>query len=175
MGARLLAVLVLAAGLLPGVTCGHPEAGKTDPGADPGDLQAIQRLREAFVKAHNDGDADRLAELFTDDAVLVPADEADCEGREEIAGYFSDFLALESSTLEFNVRETRITGDWAFERIDATLTLSDSTTGEEYDVWARYFWILERQPGGSWKIARAITNIDESDPGDEGPGFQPQT
>ena len=175
MVARHLAVLVLAAGLLPGVTCGGPTDEKKAPGPDPGDLGAIQRLREAFVLAHNEADAGRLAELFTDDAVYVPADEADCEGKVEIAGYFSDVLALEPSTLEFEVRESRVAGDWAFERIDATITLTDSTTGEEYEVWARYFWILERQPGGSWKIARAITNIDESDPGDEGQGFQPQT
>lgn len=175
MGARLLAILVLAAGLLPGTTCGRPESERKSHGPSPGDLQAIQRLREAFVQAHNDGDAGRLAELFTEDAVFVPADEADCQGREEIAGYLGDFLALEPSTLEFDVRETRVAGNWAFQRIDATLTLTDPITGEAYEVWERHFWILERQPDGSWKIARAITNIDESDPGVEDQGFQPQT
>ena len=170
----LLAPLVLAA-LLPGLACRQEPSGKTRGAPDPADLRAIERLREEFIKAHNDGDSDRLAALFTEDAVFIPEDDATCEGRGEIAGYFSDFLEQGPATVQFETKETRVLGDWAYVRIDATLTTTDASTGEKDETWERYFWVLVREPGGSWRIARAIANVEEPDDEDDGGDFQPQT
>jgi len=170
-------LLVLVALLVPGVlsmtACRRPEPPAPEAVAPrEADLQAIGFLRDAFVAAHNDGDFNRLADLFTDDAVLIPADDATCEGRAEIAGYLESVLEEPPSSLEFDVRETRVLGDWAFERIDVTVVVPDPATREEWEVWARYLWVLKRQPSGNWKIARLIYNIDESD--EEEPGGEPQ-
>jgi uncharacterized protein (TIGR02246 family) len=173
-GLPLLAVL-LAIGLSPGLACRRREAASGDPAPSPADLQAIQRLRDAFASDYNEQDAERLSDLFTEDAVFVPADDATCEGKREIKEFFQDALEQEPATLELEVRETEVRGDWAFERIDVTLTGTDSTSGEEYEIWERYFWVLKRQPGGSWRISRALYNVDESEGEDEDPGFQPQT
>jgi uncharacterized protein (TIGR02246 family) len=173
-GLPLLAAL-LALGLSTGLACRQRAAESGDSGPSPADLQAIQRLRDAFVNDYNERDAERLPDLFTEDAVFVPADDATCEGKREIAEFFRDVLEQEPATLELEVRETEVRGDWAFERIDATLTATDSTTGEEYEIWERYFWLLKRQPDGSWRIARALYNVDESEDEDEDSGFQPQT
>jgi uncharacterized protein (TIGR02246 family) len=175
-GGLLVLAALLVPGILPLMACRRPEPPARDTAAPrEADLQAIKILRDAFVKAHNDGDADRLAELFTDDAILIPADDATCEGREEIADYLQGVLEESPSSLEFEVKETKVLGDWAFERIDATVVVPDPVTREEWEVWARYLWVLKRQPGGQWRIARLITNIDES--GDEEPDgeVQPQT
>jgi uncharacterized protein (TIGR02246 family) len=165
---------ILALGLLPGLACGLRTA---PPEAGPGraDREAIQHLREEFVRAQNARDVDRLVDLFTEDAVVVPADDATCEGRRQIAEYYRDLLGQGPATLKFEVLETKVRGDWAFERIDATLTTTDTSTGEPGDEWDRYFWILERQRDGSWKITRLITNVDESDDEDGSTGYQPQT
>ena len=167
------AVILLAAGLFAGVACrgAEPPGGKIA-APDRADLLAIEALRDTFVKAHNDGDSGRLAGLFTDDAVFIPADDATCEGKEEIADYLQSVLEETPSVLEFDVKETRVLGEWAFERIDATIVVTDPATREEWEIWARYLWVLKRQPGGKWKIARLIYNIDESD-GEE-PGDEPQ-
>ena len=168
----LLAVLIVA-GLLPGIACRHPVAPDGKIAApDSADLRAIETLRDAFMKAHNDGDSDRLAELFTEDAVLIPADDATCEGKQEIADYLQGVLEETPSSLEFDVKETRVLGEWAFERIDVTVVEPDPVTREEWEVWARYLWVLKRESAGKWKIARLIYNIDESD--DEDPGAEPQ-
>jgi uncharacterized protein (TIGR02246 family) len=142
---------------------------------DAAEVEAIAKLRESFLKAHNDGNVDRLMELFTDDAVLIPAEEATCEGKEEIAAYFSDLLEENPATLEFDVQEDRILSDWAFERIDVTLVTTDPVTREEIEVWVRYLWILKRDAPGSWKIARLIFNTDDSDSKEEGKDLAPKT
>lgn len=168
------AALVLAA-LLPGLACRPEPPARTREAPDPADLQAIARLREEFRKAHNDGDSGRLAALFTEDAVLIPEDDATCEGRKEIAGYFSDFLDQGPATLQFEPKETQILGDWAYVRIDVTLTTTDASTGEQDETWERFLWIVVREPGGSWKISRAIANVEEPDDEDGGGDFHPET
>jgi uncharacterized protein (TIGR02246 family) len=146
-------------------------------GPSSADLQAIKRLREAFITAYNKRDVDGLVQLFTEDAVFIPADDATCEGRNEIADYLGDIMDEMPATLEFDVQETQVQGSWAFERIDVTLTVNEVASGEEGEIWARYLWVLRRRPGGSWQIARIIYNIDESGDEDEGEdeGAQPKT
>lgn len=140
-----------------------------------GDLDAIGRLRAEFVQATNEGDVDRLTALFTDDAVFVPADDPTCEGKDAIADYFDDLMRDEPETLDLDVLETRVEGDWAFERLDATISSTDAESGEETETWARYFWVLKRQPDGAWKIDRAIYNIEEPDDEEDDGGNLRQT
>jgi uncharacterized protein (TIGR02246 family) len=166
---------LMALSLLALCACGHGDAGPGKAGPDPADLKAIERLRDAFLNASNDSDADRLSGLFTADAVFVPDGDAACEGRREIADYFRDVMDQGPSTLKFDVLESVVEGDWAFERIDATLTTQDAGTGEPAEEWDRYFWILRKQPDGSWKIARLIYNVDESDDEEGGSDYQQQT
>jgi uncharacterized protein (TIGR02246 family) len=155
---------LIAAGLVAGLSYRiWPRRGDAAPTA--ADLAAIGKLRAAFLDAHNEGDADRLAALFTDNAVLAPPDDPTCEGKDAIADYFDDLLRDEPSTAEFDVQETRVDGDWAFERIDVTLDGTDPDTGESTETWARYFWVLRRQRDGAWKIDRLMYNIEE--PGDD--------
>ena len=170
---RALPAVLLVAGCLAGVACSRHGPAPAEVATSPADLRGITALHEAFISAHNGGDVDRLVGLFTDDAVLMPADEATCEGKDAIGDYLDNALQESPSTIEFDVQETKVLGDWAFEWIDATLTSTDADTGEEVETWARYVWILRRQPDGSWRIARAIDNIDES--GDEDDGLEPQS
>jgi len=174
-GGLLVLVALLVTDILSMMACRRSEPAREAAATREVDLRAIETLRDAFVKAHNDGSVDRLAELFTDDAILIPADDATCEGRGEIADYLQSVLDESPSTLEFDVKETKVLGDWAFERIDVTVVVPDPVTREEWEVWARYLWVLKRQPGGQWRIARLITNIDESEDEEPEAEVQPQT
>jgi uncharacterized protein (TIGR02246 family) len=168
----LAAVLALAAVPLGGLGCGwFTHSDSASPAAPShADLEAIGRLRSEFVQATNEGDVDRLTALFADDAVFVPADDPTCEGKDAIADYFDDLMRDAPETIDLDVLETRVEGDWAFERLDVTIDSSDSESGEETETWARYFWVLKRQPGGGWKIDRAIYNIEEPDDEDDDGG-----
>ncbi len=129
-------------------------------GASASDLAAISRLHDAYVSAHNDADADRMMALFTADAVLMPTDEPSLAGATAIGGHYQEFFDQTPSEIRLRPVETRVAGDWAFERIEMTVTLPGGG-GEVLQAQMKHLWILERQGDGSWKIARAIYNLDE--------------
>ena len=164
------AAVLVAAVPLGGLGCGWWNRSETSAAPSHADLEAIGRLRAEFVQATNEGDVDRLTALFADDAVFVPADDPTCEGKDAIADYFDDLMRDSPQTIDLDVLETRVEGDWAFERLDVTIDFSDSESGEETETWARYFWVLKRQQGGGWKIDRAIYNIEEPDDEDDDGG-----
>jgi len=163
--AQVLAGTILAVCLLGSGACDRWTGKWSDGAPSPADLEAVGALARSFVDAHNEGDSERLASLFTEDAILVPPDEPTLEGRDAIADYLDDLLKDAPATMEFDVQELKVMDDWAFERIDVTLQETDPETGEEIETWMRILWILQRQPDGAWKIARFIGNFEE--PGDE--------
>lgn len=128
-------------------------------GASAQDLAAISRLHDAYVLAHNDADVPRMIALYTEDGVLMPTDEPSLTGREAIGDHYEEFFDQTPSKIRLRPIETRVAGDWAFERIEMTVTLPSGESVMEAKV--KYLWILEKQKDGSWKIARAIYNLDE--------------
>ena len=51
-------------------------------------------------------------------------------------------------------------GDWAFERANYTFRLTPVAGGAAMQENTKNLRILQRQPDGSWKIAREIWNSD---------------
>lgn len=145
-------------------SAGSGSAGQTGASAD---LAAIDRLRSDYVAARNEGDVDRLKALWTADGVLLPIDEPAVVGREAIAEHIADFLDQTPGTIAIQPDETRVAGDWAFERGSETITLEAEATGEHVHLTIKYLAILMRQPDGSWKVGRYMYNLDESEPGEE--------
>jgi len=153
-------------------SCGsRPEetksSGTVTHGASAADLEAISRVHKEYVAAHNDSDADRLVALFTDDAILMPMDEPSLTGRKAIREHYEEFFDQNPSAITLSPVETRVAGDWAFERIQVKVTLPDGGK-EDRHADVKYLWILQRQPDGSWKIARAIYNLDGNIDEEEG-------
>ena len=166
---RLIAACLATAGLVACTSRSEetkpPGAGA--PGASAEDLAAISRVHQQYVAAHNDSDADRLVALFTDDAVLMPMDEPSLSGKQAIREHYEEFFDQSPSAIELSPVETRVAGDWAFERIQVKVTLPDGK-GDDRHADVKYLWILQRQPDGSWKIARAIYNLDGNIDGEAG-------
>lgn len=166
---RILAAGLLAAAIVACTT--RPSETKSPGGASKGasasDLAAISRIHQEYVAAHNDSDADRLVALFTDDAVLMPMDEPSISGRQAIRDHYEEFFDQNPSAIELSPVETRVAGDWAFERIQVKVTLADGEHDSRHaDV--KSLWILQRLPDGSWRIARAIDNLDGNIDEEEG-------
>ncbi len=139
--------IALAAG------CGRtgPASGGT---ADSAEVRAvIDRISEA----DREGDLDAVMALYAEEAVLMPPEGPVVVGREAIGERYAAGFA--EATLDFTTthHETRVTGDWAFDR---------GITRGRY-VWRdgrpptpfsdKYLMILERRDG-AWKIARLIWN-----------------
>ena len=166
---RLIAACLLATSLAAcSSRCSGPaQTAQAAMGASAADLAAIGRLHKEYVAAHNASDADRLMALWTDDAVLMPMDEPTLSGRKAISEHYEEFFDQNPSEIEIEPVETRVAGDWAFERIQVTVTLPGGSE-EDRHADVKYMWILQRQPDGSWKIARAIYNLDGSIDDEEG-------
>lgn len=52
-------------------------------------------------------------------------------------------------------------GDWAFERGSYKITLTPKGGGEPIQDIGKYITIYERQPGGTWGMARDIWNSND--------------
>jgi len=163
-----LALLPLLAGLA--AACSSRGSEKPPPGvtgASAADLTAISRIHQEYVAAHNDADAGRLVALWTEDAVLMPMDEPAITGRQSIREHYEEFFDQNPSQITLTPVETRVAGDWAYERIEMKVALpGGEDKGRHADE--KYLWILHREADGAWKIARAIYNLDGGIDGVEG-------
>ncbi len=71
-------------------------------------LDAIRKLSEDYETAHLAGDAQALAGLFRDDAVIIPPGKSAIEGRRRIDQFFSGVTGgtnLKTETLRIEVYE----------------------------------------------------------------------
>jgi len=143
---------VLAVCAVIGCEARPPEA---DTGADEA---AIRALLEHATAVNNAGDAAAWAELFAPGAVFMPANAPEVTtpaGLEQLAAArFSSF----DSDVVISPVEIVLLGDWAFSRTTVRGSLSPKAEGELVAVDLKEIAIYQRQPDGSWKVARLIGN-----------------
>jgi len=77
----------------------------------------LNQLRGRLISAYGSGDARTLAQLFTEDAVLIPSVGQEIKGRQAIEQTYAG-LWRTWKVAHFNLTpaEGKISGDWAFER-----------------------------------------------------------
>jgi ketosteroid isomerase-like protein len=150
---------VVVAGLMVLAGCA-----KTSPPADTAaDEAAIRAVNPAWFAAHKAGDADALAALYADDAVLnipgVPA----IRGRAAIREAFvSDIAGMRAAGLANNQGaspEFGVSGDLGWEWNTFTVTDAAGATVDE----GKYVTVYARR-GGKWLIVRDIWNSDRPPP-----------
>jgi len=141
------------AGLLAG--CGTP------PGESPAaDRKAVEATVNRYVEATNKGDADALAQLYEDDAVLLPPDHQPIEGRTAIGEFWRQGTdeGLEVTTLRLDVQ-----GGIGY--LVGQYTLPE--TDEEPADSGKTVMCLKRQRDGSWKVTADIWNSSVGDEDDD--------
>jgi uncharacterized protein (TIGR02246 family) len=132
------------------------------------DSVAISRVLSQWVDAYRRGDADALARLHTEDAVMLPDDAIAFSGREAILAWYKEMFEGRPPAEEGEDRqvesswaddEIQVGGDWGFYR--GTYRFAWKTpAGETREVRGKDITILRRQSDGSWKIAREMWNGD---------------
>jgi cold shock protein len=141
-----------------------------------GDVSAVTAIRHALEAAENSRDADALAALLTDDAVLMVPDFPAQEGRAAclrfVRGIMSRLLTEFVRRVTYVSAEVVVTGDTAFDRGTFSFDVSPKGGGEVTRVTGKYFWLLRRTDRERWRIARLIVSRDEesevqTDNGDE--------
>jgi len=121
------------------------------------DRQAIRESNDAYTAAVNSGNADTLAALYTDDAVLLWAGHPAVVGRSNIRAELAKVLALGDFQYSATVEEVEVVGDLGYFWGYARGTLTDSS-GNESAVDLNYLVVLKRQPDGSWKFSHHMNN-----------------
>ncbi len=129
------------------------------------DVEAINRVHDDHTTALNDGDTNAYVTLLAEGAVLMPPNQPVVFGVAAIREYRqTDFDQI---TLEVTrpSEEVVVAGDWSFVRHTYAGTATPQAGGEPTELSGKGITILQRQPDGSWKIARYMWSSDDPPPG----------
>jgi uncharacterized protein (TIGR02246 family) len=120
------------------------------------DRKAVEATVSRYVEATNHGDAEALAALYDDDAVLLPPDHQPIRGRNAIGQFWRQGTdeGLQVTTLRLDVG-----GGIGY--IVGQYTLPE--TDEEPADSGKTVMCLRRQRDGSWKVTADIWNSSVSD------------
>ena len=128
------------------------------------DIAAILKRQEEFPEAHSFEDGTKLAEFFTDDALLMPPDEPIVHGKQAIAEWYERELkkAAPIENPKVIIEEIEVFGNLAFNRRNLILKFEGETADKPVIRNLRFITIWQKQPDGSWKFYRDIWNTNAS-------------
>jgi ribosomal-protein-alanine N-acetyltransferase len=139
------------------------------------DAQEIADVRAALRAAENAGDTEGLLALLARDVVAMVPSAPVLEGWDACAGFVRSALAGLLSYFERKVEyvsaEVAVLGDVAYDRGTFSVTTARRDGGDRDQATGKYFWLLRRDGGGAWRIARLIHCLDEE--GEAGTGIAP--
>ena len=124
------------------------------------DVAGLRAAGDAWLLAFSGRDADKLAQLYADDAVVMPEAEPSASGAASINGFYLDYFGrLHSGSYSISVPASQImtgaSGDLGYRA--GVYRMSDGTgtqvdTGKWLQVW--------RRAGGEWRVVRDTWNSD---------------
>jgi len=122
------------------------------------DVAAIKATTEAAILAINSEDRTAHAELYTEDAVLMPPNLPMIRGREGIQAWNEASPPI----TDFNLTIVEIDGcgDLAFVLGTYSMTIALEGIPEPIQDTGKYIEIRQKQEDGSWLISRDIFNSD---------------
>ena len=112
----------------------------------------IAGVNRQFEEAARKGDLDRLASLYTPDAMAVPPDSRVVKGRENIKqmwGGIAQQIGLKDVRL--HTLDLQLAGDTAYEVGEATLTVANGSAVVN-------FVVVWKKIDGQWRLHRDIWN-----------------
>lgn len=124
------------------------------------DLQAIKELAADWRRGWLAGDVDLLLSLYEDEPVLMPQDQPAVIGKDAIRPIYQSVLREFDIKSEGKLMEVEAVGDLGYFWSTYTLTAMPKGGGEPVRSAGKSVFIVKRQPGGAWKIARLMDNSD---------------
>jgi len=112
--------------------------------------------------ANNAGDVEGWVALFEDDAVYMPAGQPAVTSRVDLQAIASAGFSSWRSDIRITADEIVLMGDWAFARARMTGTATPTGGGSPASIDLKEIVIYRRQSAGDWKIARLISNTNDS-------------
>jgi len=123
----------------------------------------IEAGEQKWQKAFNGGDAAAVAQLYTQNARLMPPNSDILDGRDAIEGFAKEFVAT-GAQLSFSLLTVHESSDLcaAVGTYDMTIPVPG---GEPQQDRGKYIEVWTRQSDGSWLIADDIFNSSLPAPG----------
>jgi uncharacterized protein (TIGR02246 family) len=151
---RIICTALASAGLLALAGCAQ-NAAPVDTAAD---VAAIHAATNAWVAAYNAGDADKIAALYADDAIMMPPDAPAATGHEAMKAYLlADMAASKAAGVSFalDTDASGVSGDLAWH--SGTFHVAGANgasvaTGKYAEVW--------HKADGKWLMIRDVWNND---------------
>ena len=125
------------------------------------DIAAITAMSAARAKAFNDGNAEGIAVHFTEAGVLMAPGSPASSGRAAVRAYYQSIFDQYATELESGYEEVKVSGELAYGRGFANVTLVPHGGGDTLVSSAKYINILQRQADGSWLTTHDIWNGNE--------------
>ena len=125
------------------------------------DVAAIQALTEAWGEAVEAGDLAGVVVLYADDIVQIPPDAPANRGKRAVEEFYRPGFELFSIGVTWPVEGTEeivVADGWAFHISEYIERFTPKAGGEAFEVRGKIIEICQRQPDGSWKLAREIWN-----------------
>jgi len=124
------------------------------------DIDAIKKLAADWRTGWLTGDTELLLSLYVDDPVVMPQDQPPVMGKDAIRSIYQAVLKEYAFSSEGKLMEVEASGDWGYFWSTYTLTATPKAGGEPIKSTGKSVFIVKRQPGGAWKIARLMDNSD---------------
>lgn len=127
-----------------------------------GDVEAIKQVREREIAALSQGRVEDLVTVYTNDAVLMPPNEAQVAGSQALRSWAQGITDQYTVAGRYTGSDVVVAGDLAIERYTGAVTLTPKKGGAPIDERMKGIHVYRRQPDGSWRIAQDIWNSDAS-------------
>jgi uncharacterized protein (TIGR02246 family) len=124
------------------------------------DLRAIKQLAADWRDGWLTGDADALLSLYANNPVLMPQGHPAIRGKAAIRPLYRAVLKEVVIRSKGQLRDVEASGDWGYFWSTYTLTATPKGGGKPIRSKGKSVFIVKRQPGGAWKIARLMDNSD---------------
>ena len=126
------------------------------------DLDKITALDEQDVAASKAQDMSTLLTLWDDEGVALPPGGDPIIGIDALRAWLEGQGEPDYDVTEYahDFAERQLLGDWAFEWGTYRSAAGPIGGGAPVKATGKLLRILRRQPDGSWKVARAIWNVD---------------
>jgi len=124
------------------------------------DIEAVKQLAENWRSGWLAGDADALLSLYADDPVLMPWGQPAVFGRDAIRRLYRSVFKEFTFESENRLMDVEASGDLGYFWCTYRMTATPRAGGKSLDEEGKAVFIVKREHGGAWKIARLIDNSD---------------
>jgi uncharacterized protein (TIGR02246 family) len=154
--------LAIALGTLLLTGCAGCAAQAPAPANTTADETALKEITQTFLKSYNAGDADTIAALYADDAVLMPPHAAVARGRAAIREFIAkDSAGAKSAGVKLvpGAETVGVNGEWGWN--SGSFTAQDGS-GKTVDSGS--YLSVSHKVNGKWLYVRDIYNSDQPPP-----------